>query len=447
MGMEAPHVVVGAGLSGLTAAAELSRGGGSVMVLESGDEAGGMCRSFTMDGVVFDIGPHMLMYNPGSRWGGYLDGMLQELPTLRRRYRYAVFAGGRTWRFPPDPWELLSSPAWAKRDIVRCLIGRAGGRKPDSTLRGHLTSLTGRRHYETVFEPLIATKLGTAGSVLHAHWMTRPHKNVYTSGDMSMKCPVPFRRTPVSAVRMALHEIRPLYSYPEGGMSALVSLLRRRIRGGLRTGCGELRVRTEGRRITGLAFDGGETTASSLVWTAPVADLYRAMGEPAPAGGETVPTRMVFVTFRTENAARRPYLYTYHLEGDTVFHRIYYPRSIFREATPKGIEGLCFEIRLTDGMREMDEGSLADLVASDARRIGAVSGRPLSMRVIDVPHASPLLAADYVDREGELFGIVQRYDNLFLAGRQGNHCNCLMPGAVAQGLLAADRVLGRHAPA
>jgi phytoene desaturase len=50
-------VVIGAGVSGLAAAADLVRAGADVLVLEGGEAAGGAVRSHRADGFLFEDGP------------------------------------------------------------------------------------------------------------------------------------------------------------------------------------------------------------------------------------------------------------------------------------------------------------------------------------------------------------------------------------------------------
>jgi phytoene dehydrogenase-like protein len=53
-------VVIGAGLTGLTAAVMLARAGRSVTVFEQSSKAGGRARTENIDGYYFNQGPHAL---------------------------------------------------------------------------------------------------------------------------------------------------------------------------------------------------------------------------------------------------------------------------------------------------------------------------------------------------------------------------------------------------
>ena len=67
-------VIVGAGITGLTAAYRLSCAGERCVVLEKNNEIGGMCRTFNFDDMIFDLGPHFFFDNPDleANWQEYL---------------------------------------------------------------------------------------------------------------------------------------------------------------------------------------------------------------------------------------------------------------------------------------------------------------------------------------------------------------------------------------
>jgi|GEM_PF-1971098 len=438
-------VVVGAGITGLTSAVEIERQGRGAALLESSGQTGGLCRSFIMDGVIFDIGPHMLMTRLRERSGIYLADLLRSERMYRRRYRFAVIDGRRIWRFPLTSVELMRYPSRVKWDILKSLLRKAGGNPADPSVEHCITRRTGTRHYAAVFEPIIRKKLGIRGSELHADWLQREAKNIYSREDKSFPAPSTAKRTPAAAAGDLLHEMRPMYRYPEKGICTVTDRLRDRFHGRLVTGCGDLRIIASGRKITGVHVQGSVLRAASLVWTAPVADFYRSLGETCPSPADSVTTRMVFITFRTSSRRRRPYLYSYHADPSTVFHRVSYPRSIFRDDSPSDVEGFCFEIRLSERIGALPEGSLVDLTVSDALREGVVSGSVLSATVVDVRHASPLLPPGYRKAEQTLFSALDRFDNLVFAGRQGNHCNSMLPDSLEQGILAAERVGCIHA--
>lgn len=100
-------IVVGGGIAGLVCAALLGRAGRSVLLLEGGAEPGGLARSRTQDGFVFNRGAHALYR------GGAAQAVLSSLgiepagaaPSLRG----VAFSQGHMHRLPTTPWAMLTS--------------------------------------------------------------------------------------------------------------------------------------------------------------------------------------------------------------------------------------------------------------------------------------------------------------------------------------------------
>ncbi len=66
-------VIVGAGMSGLTAAAYLSREGYEVLLLEKNNQCGGLLNSFEREGFVFDSGARSIINS------GIIKPMIRQL--------------------------------------------------------------------------------------------------------------------------------------------------------------------------------------------------------------------------------------------------------------------------------------------------------------------------------------------------------------------------------
>ncbi len=105
-------VVIGAGVTGLTAAHALEGAGHQVLVLERADRPGGVIRSVRRDGWLVETGPNTLLVNEPrmleffERLG--LGPRLLEAPADARR-RYLV-RGGRPIAAPTGPLSFLASP-------------------------------------------------------------------------------------------------------------------------------------------------------------------------------------------------------------------------------------------------------------------------------------------------------------------------------------------------
>jgi oxygen-dependent protoporphyrinogen oxidase len=103
--------IIGAGLTGLTAAYRLKQRGNRVVVYEASDRFGGVILSERRNGYLAELGPHALS-DPSSGVGALLQelglGPRKVSPTAEARNRYVV-RRGRLIRLPMSPPELLTS--------------------------------------------------------------------------------------------------------------------------------------------------------------------------------------------------------------------------------------------------------------------------------------------------------------------------------------------------
>ncbi len=103
--MKYDTIIIGAGLSGLSAASLLAKGGLRVAVMEQASKPGGACGIFKRKDAVFDQGAAML-YGFGQRGFNahrFLFNCLEEsFQALRHELLYTVHYRDRTIRFPAD---------------------------------------------------------------------------------------------------------------------------------------------------------------------------------------------------------------------------------------------------------------------------------------------------------------------------------------------------------
>jgi protoporphyrinogen oxidase len=147
-------VVLGAGISGLTAACELaSQHGRSVVVIEAEPTVGGTAKTFREEGVCFDFGSHRLHEGVSLGIRDYIERVIGE-PLLWRPRQGRLYCHGQFIRYPPTLSTLLQDLSWTR-------LGRfAGGlaanlllspRRPRRTLEDVLLRRVGPGLYRDFF--------------------------------------------------------------------------------------------------------------------------------------------------------------------------------------------------------------------------------------------------------------------------------------------------------
>ncbi len=120
-------LVVGGGISGLSAAWFLHRRGCTVTVAEAAERLGGTIASEGQDGFLFERGPNTTLQKPGrpeDALGRLIDGaglspLLQEAaPAGRKRY---ILRHGHLWALPASPPAFIVTPAFSLAAKLRLL--------------------------------------------------------------------------------------------------------------------------------------------------------------------------------------------------------------------------------------------------------------------------------------------------------------------------------------
>ncbi len=105
-------IIIGAGISGLTAAHKLARDGKSVLVLEEGSKAGGKIVTARDEGYLLESGPNSLRVENQEtidliREAGLTERIIDANPSSKKRY---VLKHGRWVQLPGGPLEAITTP-------------------------------------------------------------------------------------------------------------------------------------------------------------------------------------------------------------------------------------------------------------------------------------------------------------------------------------------------
>ncbi len=447
--IEAPVAIIGAGLTGLTAAWKLHQEGVPVRVFEADPFLGGASRTVAFNGFRFDLGGHRFY----TRNQQVLDAVLSLLPdeiiTVPRRSR--IYLSGRFADYPLRFFNALAvlgpvaslgvaaSYTWERtKQLFR--------RPPQVTFEDWVVSRFGRRLYEIYFKPYSEKVWGIPCNELGADFAAQRIKG------MSFRAAVKEmffkdKKAPVTLVSQFLYPRLGFGRIPEAMAAALPQ-------GALELSTPVTRLDHDGRRITSVVYskNGHETPLrpSHVINTSPVTDMVRSLQPAAPA--EVIDAAsglkyrdMVIIFLILDREQVTPDNWIYFSSDDVFFGRIHEPKNWSKDMAPAGrtslvVEVFCFE---DEAVFSEPDASVTVRTVKRLTELGLIKKSDVSgSKVVRLKKAYPLYVRDYRQRTKVLFDYLRRFENLQPAGRNGLYTYTSGDYYIEMGLKAAENVIG-----
>jgi len=435
-------LIVGAGMAGLTAATLLAEQGRKCLLLEKELSLGGACRSHVLDDIVFDMGPHVFLFNAQAA-ENFMSGLLKDEKVIKRRFRCAIQANGRLWKFPVSLFDVLMYPWEYKKQMIAGFLKKkpavpAGSVKHVISVEDEIIDKVGPAYYRDIFAKMLVAKTILSGDKLHLDWIARVDRDVKN------------RKEPFVALSRAgimkkfMNAFYQAYHYPYEGFQVFANKLHQRYQeagGETILDCGPVILIKKEERIVAAKIKGATYSVNQVIWTGSVNALNRALDAQA-AEIRYIKSTLVFLTYKRPKPVKRPCVYVYYSRKDLLFNRVYYPYSIYREQSPPSKEGICLELNYFDELDAIDDEKIVRRTVEDVEKAGLFKQADLRhSHVMRLGESIPLYDLDYEAKMREAFRYAHTYSNLYSVGRQGGYFFCLSPAAVRQGMKTAEHLL------
>jgi protoporphyrinogen oxidase len=494
---------VGAGPAGLTAAYELlTRAGIQPVVLEKGDHLGGISRTVNYKGNRMDVGGHRffsksdrvmewwlntlpLMATSGSvaikyhqmqrvisRTESAKDPESEDRVMLVRPRKSRIYYLRRFFDYPIR----LSKDTLSKLGFRRTFrIGFSYLRsalfplKDERTLEQFLINRFGRELYLTFFKSYTEKVWGVPCDQISAEWGAQRIKGLSLTATVQHAMKKRLRAGSGGiGQKQTETSLIDQFLYPKFGPGQMWEEVGRRIRelgGEIRMGYTVQRLRTDGWRVKAVEAVNAETGAIEVFEgdyffsTAPIQELMRAFDVPPPANVLEVSDGLVYRDFVTvgllvrslkihEDTPRGRKLvadnWIYIQEPDVRLGRVqvfnnWSPYMVARPDTVwLGLEYFCNQ---TDEIWTMPEEQMAKLAVQELSKIGIIDeSEVLDWTVLRVEKTYPAYFGTY-GRFGEIRAHVDRYENLFLVGRNGMHRYNNQDHSMLTAMMAVDKII------
>ncbi len=454
-GDEGGIVILGGGLTGLSAGYALTRVGRRVQVLEAGSTTGGLARTITHGEFRFDLGGHRFFTHDVRVERLVRELLGDELVTVPRSSR--IYLHGKWIAYPLQPLSALFG--LGLRASAQILLGYAWASvarrlrpAPLVSLEDWVVAQFGRPLFNLYFRDYSEKVWGIGCRDISAEWMAQRVQGLSLG----------------AAIRRALLKRGPdlptltdRFLYPRLGIGRIAERFREEIEpaGEIFTDTRVVRLHRDGWRIEGVTARQGDKTsefaADAFLSSIPLTQLIQSLHPHAPAEVRAAAAQLryrdlVIVTVMLDRERATDQTWIYFPGKDIPFGRLHEPTNWSADMAPPGrtllvTERFCFR---GDATWNASDAELIETTVQHLEKLGFIRRHEvLEGVVLRIPSAYPLFEVGYLERSQVLSDYLQRFENLYIAGRGGMFRYYNTDQAIASGLDAAQAILGRAAQA
>jgi protoporphyrinogen oxidase len=327
------RVIIGAGLSGLSAAYHM---GSSYKVLEKEGEVGGLCRSVAMRGYTFDLAPHIFF--SGSQ---YVNGLVNELlngDLIKQRRRAYIYLRGTYVEYPFE----VNLHGLPQEVIDECIEGAR-----------HRPEIQPRNFMEWI--------KSTMGKGVAKHYMIPYNEKIWKYPLEEMNTDWIAGRVPSPSVEEMVKGAQgkvdrdygpnAYFKYPRlGGTGAIPNAFAKRVKD-ISLHSKVFEISPGGKYLDVLYTRNGEPKrleADGVLSSAPLPELVKmiksAPEEVIKASERLVYNSLICLNIGVDREAISDKHWLYFPEKEYIFNRISFPMNLSPETTPKCRNSIVVEV-------------------------------------------------------------------------------------------------------
>ena len=275
-----PVVIIGGGPAGLTAAFQLTERDIQPLVLEQGEQVGGLARTEVFKDYRFDIGGHRFYTKVPEvqrLWEQMLGDDFLKVQRLSR-----IYYDGRFYHYPIEPFNALTNLGLRESilTLVSYLRSKLFPYPVEETFEQWVSNRFGRRLYRMFFKTYTEKVWGIPCNLIQSEFAAQRIKG------LSLVATVWEALFPTNNIKSLIHE----FHYPRLGPGMMWERFREAIEkraGQVRTGAQVLQLKREGNRIACVTVRRGgvdeEIGGEHFISTMPLSELIFRITPPPPA--------------------------------------------------------------------------------------------------------------------------------------------------------------------
>ena len=446
-------VVLGGGLTGLSAACALTRAGYGAKLIEQDASVGGLSKTIHHKGYRFDLGGHRFFTTDAKLNQFVQDLMTDELITVPRSSK--IYMRGKFFDYPLRPANALfglgiptSLRIVADYGIERCRS--MVHQKECKSLEDWVVENFGRTMFDIYFKVYSEKVWGIPCNTISAEWVDRRINGLSLAKALRNA----FSRASGRKIPTLVDE----FLYPRLGIGRISDRLKEEIELSnpvfLETSVESIH-HADNRIEKIVVAKNGKTEVISgkqFISSLPLTHIIRMLDPAPPSHIREAASRLKFrdlvvVAVMIDRKRVTDQTWIYIPETTIPFGRMHEPTNWSEKMAPEGKTLLVIEYFSFRGDRiwqEPDE-NLVRTTVNHLEKLGFIRRAEVcDSTVVRVPKAYPLFEIGYHELCRELYAYLGRYRNLIIAGRSGMFRYYNMDHAIASGMRAAEAVMGRE---
>jgi protoporphyrinogen oxidase len=448
-------LILGGGLAGLSAAKILTEAGLKVKVFERDNVVGGLSKTIVRGGFRFDLGGHRFFTKDTTVETLVRDLLDGEAVSVARKSK--IYMCNRYFDYPLKPLNAvfgLGVPTTFKimgnygTERIKRLV-----KKPENvSLEDWVVANFGRKMFDIYFREYSEKVWGIECSRISAEWVEQR-----ISGLSLIKA---IKNAFFKVSGGDLPTLADRFIYPRLGIGRISDRLKEEIERGndVYTGTDVKCINHSDFAVESIGVGNHDEVSvvkgKEFISSIPLTKLI-GLFRPAPpddivAAASRLKFRdLVVVAVMVDRKRVTDQTWIYIPEQKIPFGRIHEPTNWSESMAPEGktlIVTEYFSFAGDSTWRESDD-SLTDITVENLEKLGFIKKTEvIDGAVVRVPKAYPLFEVGYKTICDKLYGYLDRFRNLHLAGRSGMFRYYNMDHTIASGVSTAERLISRHNP-
>jgi protoporphyrinogen oxidase len=446
-------VILGGGLTGLSAGYVLSKAGLRVEVLEQDNTVGGLSKTIEKNGFRFDLGGHRF-FTKDARVDGFVRNLMEgELLTVSRTSK--IYMHNRFFNYPLKPMNAifglgLLTTMKIMGDYAIEKIRRKLKRTECISLKDWVVSNYGRTMFNIYFKEYSEKVWGIGCDRISAEWVEKRINGLSLA----------------STIKNALFKfsgkdiptLTDTFIYPELGIGRISDRLKDEIekRNAVYTGARVEQVTHSNFKIESIAVKDKTGTrivrGNEFISSMPATKLLSIMNPAPPLEVLEAASRLRFrdlvtVAVMVDRERVTDQTWIYIPEQKIPFGRIHEPTNWSRKMAPEGKSLIVMEFFSFkgDSVWEETDDKLVEVTLENLEKLGFLKrNEVIDSMVIRVPKAYPLFEVGYKELCKTVYDYLSQFGNLYLAGRTGMFRYYNMDHAIESGLDTAELIIRKE---